>query len=214
MPFVAFYHTHKLVVVLFLLLYVVKTILLLSNQKNGLAKFTKVTKIPEMVISALFLITGIVMLTQLAELKTLFAIKLASVAAAIPLAIIGFKKHNKGLATLALILIISAYGLAEANKASFGKRQAVEIEIADPASANYDLVDHGKALYNAQCTVCYGVDGTLMLSGAKDLKTSQVDDNYIIDIINNGKNTMPKMKGKYNDDELEALKAYVKALRN
>lgn len=214
MPFVAFYHTHKLVVVLFLLLYLIKTILLLSNQKNALAKFTKVTKVPEMIISALFLITGIVMLTKLPELTTTFAIKLTSVALAIPLAIIGFKKQNKLLASLAMLLIISAYGLAEMNKAMYGKRQPVEIAIDDPNNSNYSLQEHGKALYSAQCAVCHGDDGTLNMSGAKNLKTSQVDDQYIVNIINNGKNTMPKMAGKYDDQEMKALIAYVKSLRD
>ena len=51
MPFVALYHTHKLVVVLFLLIYLIKTILLVANKTDALEKFKKITKIPEMIVS-------------------------------------------------------------------------------------------------------------------------------------------------------------------
>ena len=60
-----FLHTHYLVVTLFLLIYVVKTILLLSNRNDLLAIFTKKVRIFEMIVSSLFLITGIYLSTQL-----------------------------------------------------------------------------------------------------------------------------------------------------
>ena len=83
----------------------------------------------------------------------------------------------------------------------------------DPAIEAYSQVVHGKALFTAQCAVCHGADGTLELSGAKNLQESVVADNYIVDIINNGKNTMPKMRGLYTKDEMKALTAYIKSLR-
>ena len=58
-------HSHYLVVVLFLLIYVIKTILLLSNKNDLLAKFSKKVKIAEIIISVLFLVTGIYLSTQL-----------------------------------------------------------------------------------------------------------------------------------------------------
>ena len=213
MPFVAFYHTHKLVVVLFLLIYLIKTVLLLSNKKDTLDKFSKIIKIPEMIISALFFITGITMVMQIADFNLLFAIKLMMVIASIPLAIIAFKKYNKLFAILSLLMLISAYGIAEMNKARMGKRIAIEAVIVDPDDENYDVTAYGKALFAAQCAVCHGVDGTLQLSGAKNLQMSQVDDQYIVNIINTGKNTMPKMEGKYSDQELKALLNYIKSLR-
>ena len=112
MPFVAFYHTHKLVVVLFLLIYLIKTILLLSNKKDALDKFSKIIKIPEMVIAALFFITGITMLMQIADFNLLFTIKLTLVIASIPLAVAAFRKYNKLFAILSLLFLISAYGIA------------------------------------------------------------------------------------------------------
>ena len=213
MPFVAFYHTHKLVVVLFLLIYLIKTILLLSNKKEGLDKFSKIIKIPEMIIAALFFISGITMLMQIADFNLLFTIKLVMVIASIPLAVVAFKKYNKLFAILSLLLLISAYGIAEMNKAMMGKRISIEAVIVDPDNENYDITTHGQALFAAQCAVCHGVDGTLELSGAKNLQMSQVDDQYIENIIRTGKNTMPKMEGKYSDQELKALVIYIKSLR-
>ena len=213
MPFVAFYHTHKLVVVLFLLIYVVKAVLLLSNNKGGLEKFSKAIKIPEMIVSAAFFLSGIVMLMKIADFNLIFTTKLILVIGSIPLAIIAYKKFNKLFAVLSLLMLISAYGLAEMNKARMGKRKPIEAVIADPANESYSQVAHGQALFSAQCAVCHGVDGTLELSGAKNLKESVVEDDYIVDIINNGKNTMPKMKGLYSDEEMAALEAYIKILR-
>src|SRR3954468_1583482 len=109
----AFLHTHWLVVTIFFLIYVVKTVLLLSNRKDLLEKFTKSTKVLEMIVSATFLITGIYLMTQLSEIKTQMWVKLVLVLASIPIAIVGFKKGNKVLAALALLLITASYGLAE-----------------------------------------------------------------------------------------------------
>ncbi len=47
-------HSHYLVVTLFLLIYVIKTILLLSNKNDLLATFTKKVRIAEMIISFVF----------------------------------------------------------------------------------------------------------------------------------------------------------------
>ena len=52
-------HTHYLMVVLFTLIYLIKTILLLSDRDELLEKFKKKTKIAEMIVSFGFLATGI-----------------------------------------------------------------------------------------------------------------------------------------------------------
>ena len=106
--FQAIFTTHKLVVTLFLLIYLVKTFLLLGNNAAGLLKFNKMTKVPEMIISFLFLATGIYLLFQAPELGTLLYVKLAFVVASIPLAIVGFKKSNKVLVSVAMLLILGA----------------------------------------------------------------------------------------------------------
>ncbi len=212
MPFVAFYHTHKLVVILFILIYLVKAILLLMGNNDTLNKFNQRIKVPEMVVSALLFITGIIMLNSMAEFNLLFGIKLTLVIGAIPVAVVAYKRYNKLLAVVAIIMLISAYGLAEIFKAQFGKRQEVTKVISEPSNQEYNLSVHGAALFAAQCVVCHGTDGRADLSGAKDLSLSTKTTDEIIETIRKGKNSMPKMANIYNEQELKALAAYVKSL--
>ena len=213
MPFVALYHTHKLVVVLFILIYLTKATLLLMGNNEILNKFNKKIKVPEMIVSALLFITGIIMLNNIADFNLIFTIKLTMVVAAIPVAVIAYKKYNKLLAILSLIMLISAYGLAEIFKAQFGKRKEVTEVVTDPTSNEYNATVHGAALFTAQCIVCHGADGKASFSGAKDLTLSVKSNEEIIETIKSGKNTMPKMGSIYSEQELKALADYVTSLR-
>lgn len=177
-------HTHYLVVTLFLIIYVIKTILLLSNKIDLLQNFTKKVKVPEMVISFLFLATGVYLATQLpfgSKYDYLFWIKIAMVILSIPLAVIGFKKQNKMLAALSLLLITGSFGLAEV----YHKRKAITSDSTEVVS------NDGKTLYDAKCALCHGGDGKLGAAGAKDLSglTNSVEE--IKAVIINGKNSMP-----------------------
>lgn len=206
-------HTHKLVVVLFLLIYLVKTVLLLANQKDLLAKVKKYVRIPEMVISFLFLLSGLYLLTQKPDaISPLTWLKLVAVFAAIPLAVVGFKKENKVLAALSLLLIIAAYGLAEVAKRNVPK-QKIAVAVANPADTGYDKEVHGKAIFTSYCAACHGQDGKLGLAGAKNLTTSTLTDEEIVNIITNGKNAMSPYKKVLNAEEIAAVAAYVKVFR-
>jgi uncharacterized membrane protein SirB2 len=206
-------HTHKLVVLLFLLIYVVKTVLLLSNKEEALTNFTKKVKIPEMAISALFLLTGAALLFQVAEIKTLFYVKLLCVFASIPLAVVGFKKKNKVLAVLSLVLLFGGYGLAEASKKRIVKQEVAPETVTDANAATYDALAHGKALFVSNCAICHGEDGKKGLSGAKDLTISAMDEAAVEEIIKKGKNAMAPYEKILTQDEISALKAYVMTFR-
>ncbi len=196
-----FLHTHTLVVTLFLLIYVIKTILLLSNKSDLLASFSKKVKVFEMIVSALFLVTGIYLATQLpfgGKFDYLFCIKLVMVFASIPIAIIGFRKSNKMLAALSLLLITGSYGLAE----SYSKKKGVRKESVEEVVAT-----DGKSLYQNACVACHGSDGKLGLAGAKDLTASAMEVNAIKEIIHNGKGMMPP--AQLNDEQASAIAEYV-----
>ena len=109
-------HSHTLFVVLFTLIYLIKTILLLSDKDDLLEKFKKKTKVLEMIVSFGFLATGIYLMILLPEINMFLIIKIALVLASIPLAVVGYKKKNKVLATLSFFLIIVAFGLAQKAK--------------------------------------------------------------------------------------------------
>jgi len=211
--FTGLLHTHKLVVVLFMLLYLIKTILLLLNKKEALASFSKKTRIPEMIISTLFLVTGLVMIFQLPVINKFMIFKIVAVFASIPLAIIGFKKANKALATLSLILIIGSYGLAEMSSRYVEKVEVAEGVVSDAGTADYDALVHGKALFAANCVQCHGEDGQLGIAGSKNLTVTQLDETGIKNVILNGKNAMPPYKKILDKQEVSALTKYVQSMK-
>ena len=189
-------HTHYLVVILFLLIYVVKTVLLLSDKTELLAKFTKKIKVPEMIISFLFLATGIYLMTRLPVIHPLMWVKLALVFASIPIAVIGFKRHNKILAALSLVMITASFGIAEIAKKK--KMQADNTHIA---------ATDGKALYENNCKLCHGNDGKLGAMGAKDISSTPLDVAGIKNVILNGQGSMVKVP--VTDEQAGAIADYV-----
>jgi len=211
--YTGFFHTHKLAVTLFLLIYIIKLILILSN-KEKLEKFTKVIKIPEMIISFLFLATGIYLLINAAEITTIMIVKYLLVFAAIPLAIIGFKKSKKPLAFVAVLLIIGAYGLSEVNRGKKSQRKEIAASIeTNQAAESYDVLAHGKALYLSQCALCHGDSGKKGLSGAKDLSISEQTKVEMHELIANGKNSMPAYGKNFSREEIDAVIEYVETLK-
>lgn len=195
-----FLHTHTLVVTLFLLIYVIKTILLLGNKNDLLQKFTKAVKVPEMIVSALFLITGIYLATQQpfgGKYDYLLWIKIAMVMASIPLAVIGFKKANKVLAALSLLLITGSYGLAEV----YSKRKAVQADKTVAVGAD------GYALYEANCALCHGTNGDKGVAGAANLKVTTMDAAQLKDVILKGKGSMPAIQ--VGEEDAQSIADYV-----
>jgi hypothetical protein len=189
-------HTHYLVVTLFLLIYVVKTILLLSDKNDLLARFTKFTRIFEITISFIFLFTGIYLLTQLPVVPVLIWIKLGLVLSSIPVAVIGFRRSNKIMAALSLVMITASFGIAEISHKKKIQADNTGIEITD-----------GRALFENNCASCHGPDGKLGLAGAKDLSATQLDEAGIKTIILQGKGLMPA--AQVSGPQADAIAAYV-----
>ncbi len=201
-------HTHKLVVLLFLIHYVVKLVMLQMGKSEQLAKYTKVTKVPEMILSVGFLFSGGYMLFTTMQFTTLMIIKLICVFASIPLAVVGFKKGNKALATLAVLLILAAYGLGEVNKA---KKAGAKV---DTTAVSGDAIAVGKTVYNEKCANCHGADGKLGFSGAKDLSVTQLTAEQQKELVRKGKNAMPPYGVEVlSDEQLDAVVQYVGTLK-
>lgn len=177
------------------------------NRNEQLAKYSKLTRIPEMVLSFVFLATGIGMLLSGAGLSTLLTIKIVCVLASIPLAIIGFKKGNKVLAFIAVFLIVMSYGLAEMNKKAKTGGKIDTSTVTDPIVA-------GKLIYVNKCAQCHGEIGNGGASGAKDLSLSIMSDEEKKLAIRSGKNAMPGFKEDVlNDADLNAVVQYIKTLK-
>jgi mono/diheme cytochrome c family protein len=198
-------HTHTLVVTLFLIHYIVKTVLLVGNKNEQLAGYTKKTKVAEMIISFLFLLTGIGMLVMGAQTNTLFFVKIALVVASIPLAVIGFKKGKKPLAILAVVLIFISYGLAE-----MSKKQKAEVKV-DTANIESKL-EKGKAVYQSNCISCHGAAGNAMLAGAKDLTITALTPAEVKEVVKNGRGSMQAYP-TLSDDELDGIAEYIELMK-
>jgi mono/diheme cytochrome c family protein len=202
------FHTHYLSVTLFFLIYLIKTILLITNKEEALTNFTKKVKVPEMIISFAFLLTGVYMLTQIPVISTLLIIKLVAVVASIPLAVIGFKKKNKALAVLSFALICAAFALAEISKKH--PQQAAPSENTDDTTPK--IID-GKTVYETHCISCHGADGTAGVAGAANLGISVLDQNSKVEIIRNGKSTMQPFGGTLTNEEIQAVAAYIESFK-
>lgn len=188
-------HSHTLMVVLFTLIYLIKTILLLSDKHDLLEKFKSKTKVIEMVVSFGFLATGVFLITQMPSINTFMIVKIALVLTSIPLAVIGFKKKNKILATLSFFLLIVSFSLAFKSKAS-------------KAGGTIAAVN-GKEIFEEKCSLCHGNDGKLGMSGAKDLSATQLNHQGIVAIITDGKNTMASYKTVLSAEQIEAVASYI-----
>ena len=194
--------THRILVSLFLLQYLIKLILLLTNKKEELAKYTKATRIPEMLVSVGFLVTGGWLLMQMTDISKFMVMKLVCVFAAIPIAIVGFKKGNKALAALAVVLVVASYGLAEMNHKAMGGGKV------DTSSAK-DVYEAGKQVYEQKsCANCHGPDGKLGNFGAKDLSVTTLSADEQKAIIKNGKPPM-QPNTDLTDQQLDAVIKYI-----
>jgi mono/diheme cytochrome c family protein len=200
---------HKISVSLFLLAYIVRLIGLLGNIQGLQSLFAKkpVRIVVDMVISTLFLITGMWMLFNMPSglISTLLIVKIAVVFLSIPIAIVGFKKGKKALAILSVVLLLGAYGMGEANK----KRPVIQKDMARTSA-------EAKELYMAgNCNLCHGAQGNEPNTslGAKDLSKSKLGDAEIKSIISNGKNNMPGYKKQLDEKQIDELVQYVKTLR-
>jgi mono/diheme cytochrome c family protein len=206
MLFKAALHLHLTSVILFLLLYVVKTYLLVSNKNEQLEKIRKITRIPEMIISTLFLVTGVYMAFNY-PLNFMFWIKMALVFASIPVAVIAYKKGNKALAVVSLLMIIAAYGCAEMIKKQNAKPTTVV------ANTSVDAELNAQEIYTSNCANCHGAEGDLMLAGATNLQKSTLTQPEMVMQITNGKGAMPAFGAQLNDVQINAVAEYIVTLR-
>ncbi len=199
-------HSHKLFVILFLLIYLIKTLLLLLNKNESLVNFTKKTRILEMIVSTLFLVTGIFLASNSGTNGTWLWVKIAAVAISIPIAVIAFKGQKKSLALVSLFLIIYAYGISETKSPTFKKEKVEMLASGDRSAVGQDV-------YAKMCQSCHGINGKAGMSGAKDLSISNLSNDEKIAIIKHGKNAMIPYEKSLNEEQIAAVADYIETLK-
>lgn len=235
MPITAFLHTHVLVVILFLILFIIKAFLLFTNKTQALETVKRKTKIADMVLGTLILVTGIYLVTQYNGMPTWLIVKILLVLAAIPLAIVGLKKQNKPLVALAVIIFVYVYSLAESKNLGLKNEEPPRMQAeqkapeVDPAAETNDLptgedapaistemsetaIANARQIYNSQCVTCHGEDGRKGLNNATDLSTSMLTMYERKAVILNGRGLMPAFKGQLTEQEAEELAAFTQML--
>lgn len=202
-------HLHVLLISLFVISVLIKAILLLVNQDKFDA-YRKKTKVPEMVITMLFLVTGIIMISMkgFGGLHYFFHIKLMAIIIAIPLAIVGFKKKNKALALLSAMIFVVTIGLGLKSSGTMK-----EVHLNELAGTP----EYGKSMYEANCAACHGDGGAKQLGGAYDLTKTSHNALQVGYVITDGvsEDGVTKMAPFYSLDstEVKAIAEYVVTLK-
>lgn len=195
-------HLHITVVLIFLVFLTFKTILLLTNKLELLDKIRAKTKVVEMVLGTLILVTGGYLMSLATNIPSYLWIKIIAVLLAIPLGIIGLKRHKKLLAALSVLLMVYAYGMAETKSYKFKP---------DPVIVSNEA-EMGKEIYTQLCVNCHGEDGKRGLYKAPDLTTSALSSTEKQARILQGKGLMSGYEGQLNEEQVQALLEYINAL--
>ncbi|MBO9701954.1 MAG: SirB2 family protein [Sporocytophaga sp.] len=218
-----FLHTHNLVVVIFLITFIIKTVLLLLNKYEQLDKIREKTKVLEMIMGTLILITGGYLLYATKNTQPYIIAKIVIVLACIPLGIVGLKKKNKALTVIALLGFLYVLGIALTKSLTLTKQKIeVPASVSEESSAASEEIiqenaDNGlrnaKAIFEKECARCHGVDGKQGLAGAKDLTVSQLTDAEKKEMILKGKGLMAGYEGRLTEQEVDNLVLYVNTLK-
>ena len=198
-------YLHLILITLFIISILIKTVLIFVDDKNFVL-YRKKTRFAEMIITMLFLVTGIIMFTMRSGgFHFTLYIKLTIIIFAIPIAIIGFRKKNKFLVFVATSLFIMTYGIADLSTTKM-KEVHIELPVTD--------VNYGKVLYERNCSTCHGDKGASQLNGATDLAYEDFSLFAISETIRNG-SISKKMGGFKTLDtlEIDAISRHVLTLK-
>ena len=205
---------HTASAILFILDYLVKSILLVTDNSSALDKYKGYTKVISMVISTVFLVSGIYLISQIG-MKTIggwFHLKLTLTIVALVLGIIGFKKKNKAMVLISAFFFVYIYFLSTTKSVKLKKANLDGI-VTDTTATNYNELAHGKAIYINNCLRCHGEDGKAGINGASNLTASMCENRGLVGIIKHGRNLMPGFKDQLSEIEINAVATYVKSLR-
>jgi mono/diheme cytochrome c family protein len=208
-----FLHLHITITSIFVFIYLAKVYLLAAEKTEAFNKLRSKTKIADMILGSLIIITGVYLTIKAPVIETYLIVKIALVIVSIPMGIIAMKKSNKTLAIIVLAIYFYVFLVARAGSLTLQKTAYVTPVAALNATNGAVVTDEGKIVYEIKCALCHGTDGKLMLNGAKDLSVSKLTKAETIEMIKAGKGLMPGFKDELNEQQLNALADYAEGLR-
>ncbi|MDX5438367.1 MAG: SirB2 family protein [Pontibacter sp.] len=223
-------HTHVLVVILFLLLFTTKAFMLFLNEHKQLDKAKRYTKALDIVFGTLILVTGGYLLYLYQGMPGWLIVKIVLVLLAIPLGIVGIKRHNKKLTAISLLIFIYVYAIAETKSLTLSSPGPIENATIDQvntpetdaaeapagevvASLEETQLANAQAIYTQICATCHGADGAKGFGGAANLQVSNLSLQDRINVVENGRGLMPGFDSQLSEQEAKALAAYTLTLK-
>ncbi|MCS7085781.1 MAG: c-type cytochrome [Bacteroidia bacterium] len=210
-------HTHTLTVVLYLALFAIKAVLILTKQKNLLATVNGKTRVLHIVLATTMLATGLYSIFRAPDGTAAYnVVKITVLAATMGTAIVAVRRFKAAWAVAALAGFVYVFLLSKTRDV-FLRSEEVRVKAAlqsfEPVSPRPDVaLARGKTIYEIACVRCHGLDGQSGYRKAFNLQTSLLADPAVVATIANGRNTMPAYP-YLSKNELEDLAAYVKSLR-
>ncbi len=201
-------HMHTTVVVLFMVLLLFKSILLFLNKETLLDKVRAKTKIADIVLGVLILVTGGALVAFKGALPAYLLVKIVLVFAGIPLGIIGMKRKKKPLVMISLLCFFYSYGVAESKSYTL---KPAQFEVATDQVG--DITDRGKIIYDKLCVECHGGAGDKGLYKAADLSISTLTPLQAKDILKHGKGAMMAYDKVLSEEDQDAVIAYIQTLK-
>ncbi len=206
---------HIIIVTAFLLFMLVKVLLLFVAKPETVANFRSKTKVVDMALGTFILITGFyLMFATGGHPPTYLMVKIVLVFLAIPLGIIGFKRSNKVLATLSLLLIVYTYGISETKSLTFQKAKIMEVIDTEGMTEMEVILANGQNIYTVMCVQCHGADGKLGAFNSGDLSQSALPQEEAINQITNGKGAMPAYKNDLTTEQIQQVAVFIQTLKN
>lgn len=210
-------HTHTLTVVLYVALFAVKALLILTGQRNLLTTFNGKTRILHIFLATALLGTGGYLLSRAPEGTSAYNIvKIVFLVLTMGVAFVAVKRFKASFAVLALSGFVYIFLLAKTRDIFLRNEETrlkATLQSFETVSPRPDVaLARGKTIYEAACNRCHGADGRAGYRKAFDLQTSRLSDAAVLSTIAAGRNTMPAYS-YLSKQELDDLLAYVKSLR-
>lgn len=215
---------HVILVSLFILFFLYKTLLLVLGKKSLLYQIRQKTKTLEIGVGVLILATGAYLMNTLSVVPIHLIVKIILVVIAIPLGIIGLRRENKIITWIALLLFIYIYSIAVTKRLDFKQTQANRIAFSIEElgmntaenildANNSATIQQGKVIYKVLCVECHGDEGKISLPEAANLSESKLSLDEKVEIIMHGKGIMRGYDSELSEQEITLVAAYTETLK-